>query len=85
MEPSIELMGIAGVMGESFQSSTREFFQQVLAVQKDNGWMTWITKTVTRTPRTTLNVHLQDSMLLSLCTGLKIGRNFVHAFTHVSI
>ncbi|GAU96121.1 hypothetical protein RvY_07610 [Ramazzottius varieornatus] len=82
MEPSIELMGIAGVMGESFQSSTREFFQQVLAVQKDNGWMTWITKTVTRTPRTTLNVHLQDAMLLSLCTGLKIGRNFVHAFTH---
>ena len=85
MEPSIELMGIAGIMGESFQSSTREFFQQVLALQKDNGWMTWITKTVTRSPRTILNVHLQDAMLLSLCTGLKIGRNFVHAFTHVSV
>ncbi|XP_055355333.1 armadillo-like helical domain-containing protein 3 [Paramacrobiotus metropolitanus] len=82
LDPAIELMGIAAVIGESFRNCTTAFFQQVIALQKDRSWMTWIAKTVTRTPAASLNVVLEDAALLGLCTGLKIGRNFVHAFSH---
>ncbi|OQV18165.1 UPF0668 protein C10orf76-like protein [Hypsibius exemplaris] len=82
MDPSIELMGIAAVIGQSFRDTSKTFFQQVIALQKDSTWVSWLTKTVTRSARPTLSVDLKDTSLLALCTGLKIGRNFVHAFTH---